>query len=46
MQSRPAVNDRHRTSPLYPVQVPDLIGVNTGATSIGRGFSNTARSGT
>jgi hypothetical protein len=23
----PCVNDRHRTSPLYPVQVPDLIGV-------------------
>jgi hypothetical protein len=23
----PGVNDRHRTSPLYPVQVPDLIGV-------------------
>jgi hypothetical protein len=23
----PAVNDRHGTSPLYPVQVPDLIGI-------------------
>jgi len=23
----PGVNDRHRTSPLYPAQVPDLIGV-------------------
>jgi hypothetical protein len=23
----PSVNDRHRTSPFYPVQVPDLIGV-------------------
>jgi hypothetical protein len=39
----PSVNDRHRTSPFYPVQVPDLIGVKDRHTWIAPAFSSIAR---